>query len=301
MVAAAAVALGGIVIIPWGSPVANAADRCPATQQPRLIAQTNALIEAAAVDERGRLYLGDLSSRNLFRIDIPGAAPQRVATIGSGTGVGGVAIGPDGKVYIGGSTATDLLTGDTSRTGTISIFDPQTGQIESETGGFSATSGLAVAADGTAYATNDLGTLVGTRSADGAVNPEWAEIPSANGGVISADNEWLYVSRSFIDPGVSRISLDNPNVIENVWTAPAQYSISAPDGLELDEQGRVVVPMNATGEIVRVDGEQVCTLASGLLTSTQVVYGKGDHGFSAGNLYRVGFDGRVMEIPAGKQ
>ena len=61
-----------------------------------------------------------------------------------------------------------------------------------------------------------------------------------------------------------------------------------------------MVPFNAAGEIVRIDAPgRYCVLGSGLPLSSVVSYGRGNRGFSAGRLFRAGFDGRIYEIPGG--
>jgi len=107
------------------------------------------------------------------------------------------------------------------------------------------------------------------------------------------------VSRTFVNPGVSRIPVNNPSNPESLLDLTGTRTFDAPDGLTLDSAGRPVVPTDVRGEILRIESKGVtCTLATGLPSSSVIVYGKGSTGFAAGHLYRAGFDGKIYEIPS---
>lgn len=138
-------------------------------------------------------------------------------------------------------------------------------------------------------------------SPTGAVNPTWGSLPSANGAVLGQGDRWLYVSRTFTNPGVSRISTANPRVVQSLLTLGGGDALAAPDGLTLDSKERPIVPFNAAGQIVRVTSPgSYCVLAQGLPLSSVVNYGGGNRGFSAGRLFRlVASTAGSPEIPAG--
>ena len=298
--AAAGALLAGIVSV-VAPQTASAAPVCPgAGQAPVLVGRVpGAALEGVAVDGGGRLYTTDLVSGRVFRLDAPGAPAVPVATVPDG-GAGALAWASDGSLLVGYGADARVFLGDILRPGAIAKLNTATNVLTPFVSGLSAANGLDVTADGTAYATNDFGTQIGRVFADGRVEPNWATLPSANGAVLGADDRYLYVSRTFVNPGVSRIPLANPRAPESILDLSGLDTFAAPDGLALDSRGRPVVPANVRGEIWRLDSPgQYCVLASGLPTSSMVVYGQGSGGFSAGRLFRIGFDGAIYEIPGG--
>lgn len=288
----------GAAAVPTGS--VGGTPTCPGAGQAPVRAGSvpGAVLEGAAVDGAGRLYVTDLVSGRVLRLDRPGAPAVPIATVPSG-GAGALAWAPDGGLLVGYGADARVLTGDAARSAGIVKVDVDTGVVRPFASGLSAANGMAVAADGTVYATNDFGSLVGRVLPNGAVQPDWAVLPSANGAALSADGRYLYVSRTFADPGVSRIPVADPGAPESLVTFRGGDVLAAPDGLTLDPQGRPVVPTDIGGEILRVDGpDQFCALASGLPGSSVLTYGNGTSGFSAGRLFRAGFDGAIYEIGA---
>jgi gluconolactonase len=285
-----------------GAPRSVAAPVCPgAGQPPVLVARVpGAALEGLTVDPGGRLYTTDLVSGRVYRVDAPGAAAVPVATVPGGSGAGALAWAPDGTLLVGYGADPRVLLGDVLRPGAIAKLDTATNRLTPFVGGLSAANGMDVARDGTIYATNDFGQLVGRVLPNGAVAADWARFPSANGAVLGTDDAYLYVSRTFVNPGVSRIPVANPGAPESLLTFAGGDVIAAPDGLTLDSQDRPVVPTNAAGQIIRIDGPNAfCVLAQGLPSSSVVTYGRGPSGFAQGRLFRAGFDGAIYEIPGG--
>ena len=268
---------------------------------PRLIGSVpGAILEGAIVDAKGRLYATDLLTGRVYRWAYPGATPTILTTVPGGIGAGALAFEPDGSLLIGYGSDPRVLAGDIFRSGRIERMNLTTGAITQVASGLSAADGLAVAPDGTIYSTNDFGDLIARISPNGSVDPAWAHFPSANGAALSADGRYLYVSRTFSNPGVSRIPLAHPNAPQGLINLTGPASLAAPDGLTLDSQARAIVPTDLAGEILRVSGVgQVCELSLTPLVSSVITYGHSSHGFSAGHLFRAGFDGDIYEIPAG--
>lgn len=301
-----AAAVAGIVAV---IPAAGAAGAtCPgAGQQPVLVAEVpNTQFEGVTVDADGRLYATDLRSGRIYRFDAPGEDPEVLATVPGGLDAplplgangGALAWTPDGTLLVG--YGSQPWFGDVTRNGSIAKVDSDTGKLTPFVTGLSSANGMAVAHDGVIYATNDFGTLVGRVTPDGRVDPDWARLPSANGAALDSANRYLYVGRTFVNPGVSRIPLADPGKPESLVTYTGLDSANTPDGVTLDSLDRPVVPLNLPGTIVRVTGpEQTCELGGGLPTSSVLTYGRGSSGFAKGKLYRAGFDGRIYEIPGG--
>ncbi|MBO9533509.1 MAG: SMP-30/gluconolactonase/LRE family protein [Solirubrobacteraceae bacterium] len=293
---AATAALGALHAAPAQAAFAECASNQPAA---KVVGDIGAAIEGAVVDRSGRLYVTDLLGGRILRFDTPGAAPKVLSTIPSKNGGGALALEPDGTVIVGTGADPRVFLGDVLRPGAISRVNQVTGALTEIAKGFSAANGLDVTANGTIYATNDFGALVGRRTPDGKVNAAWTVFPSANGAVLSKDDQYLYVSRTFVNPGVSRIPIANPAKPESLLDLGFADLLAFPDGLTLDSKDRPVVPMNGSGDIVRIDAPgKACKLASGLNSSSVVVYGRGTKGFSAGRLFRAGFDGKVYEVPS---
>lgn len=272
----------------------------PDPPAPRLIASVHgAIFEGAIVDAKGRLYATDLATGRVYKWAYPGATPTILTTVPGRIGAGALAFEPDGSLLIGYGSDPRVLAGDAFRSGRIERMNLTTGAITQVASGLSAADGLAVAADGTIYATNDFGDLIAKIGPNGSVDPAWGHFPSANGAALSADGRYLYVSRTFYNPGVSRIPVANPSAPQSLIDLNGPAGLKALDGLTLDSKDRAIVPSDLTGEILRVSGVgNVCQLSRAPLVSSVITYGHGSAGFSAGRLFRAGFDGDIYEIPA---
>ncbi|WP_425299874.1 SMP-30/gluconolactonase/LRE family protein [Nocardia cyriacigeorgica] len=279
---------------------AQAAPICPGAGQPTSIAATvGGALEGLTVDDRGRAFTTDLTTGRVYRIDAPGAPAVPIATVPSG-GAGALAWTPRGTLLVGYGADARVLLGDALRPGGIVEMDPNTGAFTPFAAGLSAANGLATARDGSVYATNDFGSLIGKVHSNGAVQPDWASFPSANGAVLGRDNEYLYVGRTFANPGVSRIPIANPAAPQSLLDLTGADTLTAPDGLTLDSADRPVVPLNTAGQVIRVDApNQYCVLSTGNPSTSVVTYGHGSQGFSAGRLFAATFTGVIYEIPGG--
>ncbi|WP_287015029.1 hypothetical protein [Gordonia sp. (in: high G+C Gram-positive bacteria)] len=297
-VAVGTLAAGLITALPPAS--ASAAPVCPgAGQAPRVVGTVpGAALEGLTVDRAGRLYTTDLISGRVFRLSSPGAPAVPIARVPDG-GAGALAWARDGALLVGYGADARVIVGDALRHAGIARIDVGTRTLRPWVRGFSAANGMDVAGNGIVYATNDFGNLIGRAYPNGVVQADWGSLPSANGAVLSRDDRWLYVSRTFVNPGVSRISTSNPRVVQSLLNLGGDIA-ATPDGLTLDSRNRPVVPFNAAGQVVRITSPgRYCVLGSGMPLSSVVSYGRGDRGFSAGRLFRAGFDGRIYEVPGG--
>ncbi|MVU82970.1 hypothetical protein GPX89_37750 [Nocardia sp. ET3-3] len=280
---------------------ASAAPVCPGAGQPTAVVASlpGTALEGLTVDAAGRAFVTDLVSGQVFRIDAPGAPAVPIARVPSG-GAGALAWLPDGRLLVGYGADARVIVGDTVRSAGIVTVDPNTGAVAPFAAGLSAADGMDVAHDGTVYATNDFGSLVGRVYPNGAVQADWANFPSANGAVLNRDDSYLYVSRTFVNPGVSRIPTDAPWAPQSLLDLSGGDFLAAPDGLTLDSVERPVLPFNPSGQVVRVDAPgQYCVLGFGPQMTSEVQYGRGGQGFSAGRLFGITFTGLVYEIPGG--
>ncbi|ROZ88807.1 hypothetical protein EEB19_20705 [Gordonia sp. OPL2] len=282
------------------APQANAAPVCPGAGQPARLVGTvpGAALEGLTVDAGGRLYTTDLNSGRVFRLSRPGAPAVPIARVPDG-GAGALAWARDGALLVGYGADARVVAGDALRHAGIARLNTANLALRPWVRGLSAANGMDVAGNGIVYATNDFGNLIGRVQPNGTVQANWGSLPSANGAVLGRGDRWLYVSRTFVNPGVSRVSTANPRVVQSLLNLGGDIT-ATPDGLTLDSRERPVVPFNAAGQVVRITAPgRYCVLASGLPLSSVLSYGRGGQGFSAGHLYRAGFDGRIYEIPGG--
>ncbi|WP_280441208.1 hypothetical protein, partial [Nocardia brasiliensis] len=226
----------------------------------------------------------------------PGGRPPRGR---GGGGGGGAAPPPATAVGVSGGppggSGADAL-----RQAGIVELDPDTGALTPFAAGLSAANGMDVAQDGTVYATNDFGALIGRVYPNRVVQADWAAFPSANGAALGKDDEYLYVGRTFANPGVSRIPTANPGAPQSLLDLGGADALAAPDGLTLDSLDRPVVPLNTAGQVIRIDApNQYCVLGGGNPLTSVLTYGRGPTGFSAGRLFGATFTGVIYEIPGG--
>ncbi|MFE7798036.1 SMP-30/gluconolactonase/LRE family protein [Nocardia sp. NPDC057440] len=282
------------------APAASAAPVCAGAGQPTIrVGFVSGALEGLTVDARGRAYTTDLLSGRVYRIDTPGAAPVPIATVPSG-GAGALAWTADEKLLVGYGADARVVAGDSLRHAGIVQLDPDTGAMRPFAAGLSAANGMDVGADGIVYTTNDFGSHIGRVYPNGIVQPDWASFPSANGAVLGRNDEYLYVGRTFVDPGVSRIPTADPGAPQSLLDLGGGDAFAAPDGLTLDSRDRPVVPLDTAGQVIRIDAPgQYCILASGNPLTSVVTYGRGTEGFSAGRLFAATFTGAVYEIPGG--
>lgn len=299
--AVVAAAFAVVAATTLGSQQAVAAPICAgAGQAPVLVGSIpGAALEGLTVDAQGRAYTTDLLTGRIYRIDRPGAGAVVVATVPGGNSAGALAWAPDGTLLVGYSGPAVLI-GDSTRPGTVARVDVATGAVAPIASGLSAANGMDVGSDGIIYATNDFGQLIGRVYPNGVVQPDWSRVQGANGAVLSSGDAYLYVSRTFANPGISRVPIANPGAPESIVDFGGGDFATTADGLTLDSRDRPIVPANLTGQILRVDGRnQFCVLASGLPMSSVLSYGRSGTGFADGRLFRAGFDGNIYEIPGG--
>lgn len=280
------------------TPPAQAAPACSSTPPPlQQVARIPGELEAIAVDQRGRMFLTDLLNQYLWRIDRPGATPVVVAK--GFSSLGGLVVQPDGSLLVGsGNDPVTGLTGYLTPTAKIWKVDPDTG-AKSVFAMVRSADGLAQAPDGTVYASNLFGDSIARIRPGGAVDLDWAHLPTGNGLVVDATGQTLYAVSSVVGKPVWQIPTVNPAAKTPYAATTTVDELNIPDGLTRDSRGDLIVATHL-GQLWKVaPGGATCALADHLYVSSNVGYGNGDQGFSRGRLYRIGFDGRVLEVPAG--
>ncbi|WP_050668540.1 SMP-30/gluconolactonase/LRE family protein [Luteipulveratus halotolerans] len=262
------------------------------------LAQLGEHIESIIVDRHGRMFMTGYFSGKVYRMDTPQSQP--VAITGGINATGGIVVRPDGKLLVG--TGNDLLTsatGDLFPHSEVKLVDPDTGAVSVYADGLGGIDGIALAQDGTVYTTTVGGQNIGRVSPDGTVDHDWAKVPIPNGIAVAPDQKSVYVIQSGPAPSLFRIPVDAPQTPQRWVSAGLLDALAVPDGLTLDSAGRPLVTTWTAGQIWRVEGGQFCSIQDGMPLTTQVTYGHGTQGFSAGRRFRAGVNGAIYEVPAG--
>ena len=174
-----------------------------------------------------------------------------------------------------------------------------TGTVTPLYSGLQMANGVARAPDGTIYASNDLGLAGIDRVKNGKVENGWGKVFSANGLAIDPFGPYLYAAQTFQPAAIARVNTDTGAVSTYVQFGIGDIA-AGPDGMTIDQLGRLFVAANLYGEVWRVDRDRSsCAVVKGLTNTSAVAFGSslGGDGFPAENLYAVGFDGTVTEIP----
>ena len=290
-----------VALLAFAAPAAAAPDCVTPLPAPVTKVSGEGALESIVSDAQGRLFYTDTTSGDLKRWDprLPGSAPQ-VAL--ADTGTGGLVLLPDGDLLLGadGGFVNGAIGNVAPRSRILRIdLDPPSGTVLGSSvfaDGLAMANGLARAADGKVYASDDVGLGVDRVSADGkTVDHFWAGEFSTNGLAIDSGQKWLYAARTFQPTGVTRFNLANP-AEKQVFLGPIADWTGGPDGMTIDDHDRPVFTTNGGGEVWRMTPQgQFCVLARGLLLPSAVAYAPD------GRLYVVTFSGVLAEVPAGRQ
>ena len=287
--AAAATVLAGLS---GGSATATAAATCPNPITPKVLQSTGDVLEYGIFDPQGRFFYSDQTAGALMRLDHFGGTPVKVASISS---PGAIVFRPGGSMLIGeGDSAADGAGGDVDPQSGLLTVDPDTGATATFASKLGMANGVAMAPDGTVYATNDIGSDI-DRVQNGKVDHGWASVYSANGVIVSRDGRYLYLSQTFAPAAIKRVTIADPKQVVTYATPPATGIAAGLDDMTTDARGNLYIAANGGGQVWKVSTNgNVCVLASGLLTPSAVNFGAGA---DARNLYVVGFDGHISELP----
>ncbi|MCA9652789.1 MAG: SMP-30/gluconolactonase/LRE family protein [Myxococcales bacterium] len=254
--------------------------------------------EGIAFGADGDLYVttSDMGDGIVWRLDEAAAlsehaaVPSALGLAGRGDGslvVASIGVNgmPDGAVYVvdAAGVASELATG---------IDSPNF---------------VTIAPDGSALVSDDFDTRVFRVAPDGMVSVAIADVPSPNGMAYSPDGAWLYVASTFSADGqLTRYEVDGDGMpieasaVEILHLGPG----STPDGIAVDEDGRVYVAANLFGEIWRVDGAapevvEGELVAEGLGSPASLAFGRGP-GFDPCSIYVTQlFGDRVLRVGVG--
>jgi sugar lactone lactonase YvrE len=286
--------LAGATGLVSGAATAVAAPDCPGGQiQPVTLANTGDVLEYGLLSAHGQFFYSDQSKGALMEIDGFGSPPRQVAAI---NGPGGIVAESDGSLIVGsGDGISNGISGDAFPMASLARVDPATGNVSTFASGLGMANGVAQAADGTLYATNDFGFDIDRIDISGQVDHGWAKVFSTNGVVVSRDQRYLYVSQTFQPAAVQRITIANPSQVSTFAAAQGTDIAAGPDDMTIDAHGNLYLAANGAGQVWRVTAKgSICVLASGLQNPSSAVLGPGS---LASNLYVVGFGGEIVELP----
>ncbi len=282
------------------APVATAAAAPGCTPwQVRTVATGLGLpLENLAFDGRGGL----LVSKTLFagngsveRVTPDGA----VSTLLPVSGPGALTVrGNDLYVNTGHKTLDGTLG---LKTGTIDIFDLDTGKRRTWATGLTMPDGGTVLPNGDAV----ISTLIGPKRGLWLVRKENPSTPERygsdllgpNGMVVSDDGRTLYVANTGgPDFQIAAIDLANPSAPAKKIRLQAPWPLNIIDDLALGTDGRLYTA-GEHGIVYRVDPDSgaTCAIAMGVHLGSSVRFGAGP-GWDPESLYSTGFDGAVRRL-----
>jgi sugar lactone lactonase YvrE len=270
---------------------AEAAPDCSPLPASRTIIQTGDVLENVYMDARQRLFYSDETANALMRLDRLDAKPRLLTDISS---PGGITPLPNGDLIVGyGDSASGGPTGDQNPQAGLYRVNPNTGARTTYATGLGMANGVTRGPDGTIYATNDFGNFV-DRVKGGHVTHPWAQLFSTNGIVVSPDNRYVYVDRTFVPAEIDRISVAHPDQVTPYVVAGSADTSAGLDSMTQDQHGNLYAAANGGGEVWKIDTKRrICVLARGLLNASAVAFGTGRY---ARNLYVTTFMGPIVEL-----
>jgi sugar lactone lactonase YvrE len=280
---------------------AAAVPLCPGAAQPRTLLAGQGSLESVIVSPDGRLFYTDTDAQAVMVLDRPGAVPQVFAA--GIKGPGGMVFTPDGRLVVGygDSLATGALGLLLPKAGLLS-FDTHTGARRTIATKLTMANGVALAPDGTFYASTDVGLSI-DRIKNGQVQRRWATVASSNGLVIDSSARYLLAAQTFIPAQIVRIDRSDPTK-KVVWFHAMPLDMAAGfDGMTRDARDRLFVAANGGEQVWRINRDRTgCALTPklGLLPArgpSAVAFGAATGPFPADSLYAVTFNGRLLEIP----
>jgi sugar lactone lactonase YvrE len=280
---------------------AHAVQLCPGAAKPRVLLSGQPTLESVIVGPDGRLYYTDTGKNAVMVLDRPGAAPRVLASGISSPG--GMVFDGDGRLVVGqGDGFQGGLVGNLVGMAKLISIDTATGQQRVVASGLSMANGVTRGADGTFYASDDVGLGI-DRVIGHQVERQWAFIVSSNGLAIDSTERYLFAAQTFVPAEIKRIDLRDPTKKVTWFHAqPLDWSAGF-DGITRDARDRLYVAANGGQQVWRINRDRTaCAMTPklGLLPArgpSAVAFGAATGPFPADSLYVVTFNGRVLEIP----
>ncbi len=187
------------------------------------------------------------------------------------------------------------------KTGTIDIFDLDTGKRRTWATGLTMPDGGTILPNGDAV----ISTLIGPKRGLWLVRKENPSAPERygpdllgpNGMVVGNDGRTLYVANTGgPDFQIAAIDLANPSAPAKKIRLQAPWPLNIIDDLALGSDGRLYTA-GEHGIVYRVDPDSgaTCAIATGVHLGSSVRFGAGP-GWDPESLYSTGFDGTVRRL-----
>jgi len=235
----------------------------------------DSFIEGPAFDGAGHLYIVDIPFGRIFRISPQGEWTRVVEYDGEPNGL---KFHPDGRILV-----ADYRNG-------LLVLDPVAGSITPLLGrrnseSFKGINDIAISSSGDIYFTDQGQTglhdptgRVYRLSTAGRLDCLLSNVPSPNGLAFSPDETVLFVAATR-DNTVWRVPLMRDGSVAKVGRFCTMFGISGPDGLAMDEAGRLFVAHASLGRVFVFDrtGECVAIIKSCAgITCTNIAFGGPD-------------------------
>ena len=179
-------------------------------------------------------------------------------------------------------------------------MNTDTGKVTPLFGGLQMANGVARGPDGTIYASNDLGLAGIDRVKNGKVEIGWGKVFSANGMAVDPFGPYLYAAQTFQPAAIARVEHRHRRGVDLRPARPRRHR-----GRARRDDDRPAGPAVRRGQPLRRGlarrsrPHRSAPWSRASQNTSAVAFGSslsGD-GFPAENLYAVGFDGTVTEIP----
>jgi gluconolactonase len=232
----------------------------------------DSFIEGPAFDGAGRLYIVDIPFGRIFRISPLGEWTCVVEYDGEPNGL---KLLSDGRILV-----ADYRNG-------LVVLDPVAGSVtpllnRRNSESFKGVNDLTIPSSGDIYFTDQGQTglhdptgRVYRLSTDGRLDCLLSNVPSPNGLVLSPDETVLFVAATR-DNAVWRVPLMRDGSVAKVGRFCTMFGTSRPDGLAMDEAGRLFVAHASLGRVFVFDrtGECVAIVKSCAgVTCTNIAFG----------------------------
>jgi hypothetical protein len=262
------------------------------------------ILESILPDGRGGMLLSSSTNNAVERLSRSGA----VVTVADASSPGQL-VRHGHRVFVPTGDAAE--SGALNRSdGTLELLNPKTGKMRPYARGLTMPNGLAIAANGNAFVTRDIGSGTGVTRIRARrphhVTTQWAAVSDTNGIAINRKRKMMYVDRTFTSNApILQIPLRHPGRFRQIGDL-SELGAAVPKGLDdmiTGPHGVLYLPGNSSGEVFSFDPatRHACLIASGLQNPSAIAVGTG-HGWRKGALFVCGFDGTVRELdpPASK-
>lgn len=268
---------------------------CPGAGAPKPLIGSPNTFEAVAFDHQGQMLVSDWIGSKVDKLYQPGATPRTLTDVYF---PGGLAPHPDGSVLVGSGIAAPALLAPKVGTANLYKVNTKTGAKRKVAEGLSMGNGVALAPDGTVFASNDLVPAIDKISPNGDVQRGWYRKTPANGLAVSKDGKTLFANVSLGDTRILALDTDTGKS-RTYFRPPSGLQWTSLDDLDIDSEGRLYAAVYFGGQVWRIDPSgSFCAVAKGLYLPAGVSVGPSMKSkFSKSSIYVTTHTGLVMEIP----